>query len=68
MDITRILAAVTLIALVTAITVVLVDPTVAMGRLPDMRGAPGPIVGAGLLPVAIGAGVYWLFRRFRKTS
>ena len=77
MDTTRILAAVSLVALVTAIILVIVDPAFAMGRLPDpsgpgnVRGAPGPIAGAGLLlilTVVIGAGAYWLFKRFRKTN
>ena len=36
-----------------------------------VRGAPGPIVGAGIagLPVlAIGYGVYWLVKRRRKVN
>ena len=71
---TRILAAVTLIALVAVIIVLIVDPAFAQGTRPGtstgtgMRGAPGPIAGAGLITVVIGAGAYWLFRRFRKIS
>jgi LPXTG-motif cell wall-anchored protein len=30
------------------------------------KGAPGPIVGAGLPALAIGFGVYWLVKRRRK--
>jgi hypothetical protein len=60
----RILAAVTLIAIVAATLVVIIDPAFAQVR----RGAPGPIAGAGLITVVIGAGAYWLFRRFRKIS
>jgi hypothetical protein len=80
MDAARILAAVTLIALVTASVLVIVDPAVAMGWFPGggsggggggggggAKGAPGPIAGAGLITVVIGAGAYWLFRRFRNT-
>jgi hypothetical protein len=33
----------------------------------DMRGAPGPIAGAGLPVLAVGYGVYWLIRR-RKSQ
>jgi hypothetical protein len=29
----------------------------------EVRGAPGPIAGAGLPILAIGYGVYWLVRR-----
>jgi hypothetical protein len=70
MGTTRILAAVTLIAIVTAIIVVIVDPAFAQVTRPTpiIRGAPGPIAGAGLITVVIGAGAYWLFRRFRKIS
>jgi hypothetical protein len=66
----RALAAVCSIALVAAIMVAVVDPAFAVERVPGgggVRGAPGPIVGTGLVTVVIGAGAYWLFRRFRKT-
>jgi len=33
----------------------------------DIRGAPGPIAGAGLPILAVGYGVYWLIRR-RKSQ
>jgi hypothetical protein len=67
----RILATVTLIALVAAIIVLSLDPAFAQDRVPSpssIRGAPGPIAGAGLVTVLIGGVGYWLFRRFRKTS
>ena len=32
------------------------------------RGAPGPVLGAGLPVLAIGYGVYWLVRRHRRNS
>lgn len=32
----------------------------------NIRGAPGPIAGAGLPVLAIGYGVYWLVKRRRK--
>jgi hypothetical protein len=71
----RILAVVTLIALVAAI-LALSDPAfaqisvqpISVRPLPS-RGAPGPIAGAGLVATVLIGGVgYWLFRRFRKTS
>ena len=34
----------------------------------SIRGAAGPIVGAGLPILAIGFGVYWLMKRRRKAS
>jgi hypothetical protein len=37
------------------------------GQNQDVRGAPGPLVGAGLPILAVGYGVYWLVRRRRKT-
>ena len=30
-----------------------------------VKGAPGPIAGAGLPMIAIGYGAFWLVRRFR---
>ena len=33
---------------------------------PEYRGAPGPVVGAGLPVLAVGYGVYWLVKRRRK--
>jgi hypothetical protein len=35
---------------------------------PGMRGAPGPIVGAGLPVLVVGYGVYWLIRRRRQRA
>ena len=31
----------------------------------NVRGAPGPLVGAGLPVLLIGGGIYWLVRRRR---
>lgn len=35
-------------------------------RPPDVHGAPGPLMGAGLPVLAVGYGVYWLATRRRK--
>lgn len=41
----------------------------APGHVKDhVRGAPGPIAGAGLPILAIGYSVYWLVRRRRNAS
>jgi hypothetical protein len=32
------------------------------------RGAPGPIVGAGLPVLLIGGGIYWMVRRKKRAS
>ena len=40
-----------------------VAPCATCGRL-----APGPIAGAGIPLIVVGAGVYWLVRRRRKNS
>jgi hypothetical protein len=34
----------------------------------QVRGAPGPLAGAGLPVILVGAGVYWLVRRKKRTS
>ena len=36
-------------------------------RGPSVRGAPGPVAGAGLPVLAVGYGVYWLVLRRRKS-
>ena len=66
----RFVAAVTFIATVTGILAPIIDPAFAQvpSRPGVVRGAPGPIVGAGLTTVVITAGAYWLYRRFRKTN
>jgi hypothetical protein len=33
-----------------------------------IRGAPGPVAGAGLPVLAVGYGVYWLIKRRRKAK
>jgi hypothetical protein len=52
---------------------VLTISTVARDASPGAtrpRGAPGPIVGAGLpiLAIGVGYGVYWLVKRRRKET
>jgi len=34
----------------------------------QIRGAPGPLAGAGLPVILVGAGIYWLVRRKKRTS
>jgi hypothetical protein len=34
----------------------------------QVRGAPGPLAGAGLPVILVGAGIYWLVRRKNRTS
>jgi hypothetical protein len=36
------------------------------GQNGQNRGAPGPVLGAGLPVLAIGYGVYWLVKRRRR--
>jgi hypothetical protein len=39
------------------------------GNQGNIRGAPGPLMGAGLLPVLlVGGGIYWLVRRKKTQS
>jgi hypothetical protein len=49
------------------LTAVAASSSFAMAPRPNSptqyRGAPGPIAGAGLPILAVGYGVYWLFRR-----
>jgi LPXTG-motif cell wall-anchored protein len=33
-----------------------------------VRGAPGPLVGAGLPVLLIGGGIYWIVRRKKRAS
>ena len=34
----------------------------------NMRGAPGPLAGAGLPVLLIGGGIYWIVQRRKKTK
>lgn len=34
----------------------------------NVKGAPGPLVGAGLPVLLIGGGIYWIVRRRKRTS
>jgi hypothetical protein len=38
------------------------------GNNNNVRGAPGPIAGAGLPVLAVGYGVYWLIKRRRRKA
>jgi len=58
------------IAVCVALLMVIARPALAMGFRPSnpspsqlLRGAPGPIAGAGLPILAVGYGVYWFVRR-----
>jgi hypothetical protein len=39
-----------------------------IGKHDSIRGAPGPIAGAGLPILAVGYGIYWLVRRRHKAQ
>ena len=38
------------------------------GKGDGVKGAPGPLVGAGLPVLLIGGGIYWIVRRRKKTK
>jgi len=52
-----------LLALCSAVDSVFATPTTCPSTISCLKGAPGPIAGAGLPVLAIGYGVYWLVRR-----
>jgi hypothetical protein len=62
----RILAGLALVAITVALVGV-ADSAFADSFGPSL-GAPGPIAGAGLPILAIGYGVYWLVKRFRRKT
>ena len=72
---TRIANGLALVATVSALTgaAVLSIPNLANAQYTRpspvaVRGAPGPIAGAGLPVLAVGYGVYWLIKRRRKAE
>jgi hypothetical protein len=79
-NVTRLLSAAALAALLTVLTLPLFTTlTLANGSFPclsdcgnngngNVHGAPGPIAGAGLPILAVGYGVYWLIKRRRKSD
>jgi hypothetical protein len=62
----------TLSAAALALTLTLAAPPAQAcnenGNCDHMKGAPGPIAGAGLPILAVGYGVYWLVKRRRKAD
>ena len=40
----------------------------ALAKNDKVKGAPGPLAGAGLPVLLIGGGIYWLVRRRNKAS
>jgi hypothetical protein len=42
--------------------------TASVDAAKKLRGAPGPIAGAGLPVVAVGFGIYWLVKRRRRKA
>ena len=43
-------------------------PTTCPTAIGCNRGAPGPIIGAGLPLLLVGGGIYWLVRRRKKAD
>ena len=47
------------------------DPNPRAGDHPNanaFKGAPGPLLAAGLPALVVGAGIYWLVRRRKRTD
>jgi hypothetical protein len=70
---TRFLSAAALASLLAALTLPVFTISTRAAPCPTavgcgIRGAPGPIAGAGLPFLAVGYGVYWLIRRRRKAD
>jgi hypothetical protein len=65
--ITNCLSAVVLASLLGVVTLpVLISPSEAQYLAKPYKGAPGPLVGAGLPVLVIAGGAYWVVRRLRR--
>ena len=63
----RILAGTAIVAVISVVALpALAQTTAPTAPTPLHKGAPGPIIGAGLPALAVGFGVYWLIWRRRK--
>jgi hypothetical protein len=69
-NVTRFLSAAALASLLASLPLFTTLGTAQAGTptTTSVRGAPGPIAGAGLPVLAIGYGVYWLVKRRRKAD